>query len=449
MKIVVAFDNYGAYRFLSQVLKLLHERGHSITVVTPPSPDVEFKAFLDDTRNFDYQPMIFRTGTWRQLTRASRYVLLYANFLRPNHPTSIDSFYVQSLLKKSPAQIRSLFMNGNARRLLSKTWVRFAMRAVEACIPPDKQILKWLDGKSADLVISCPFINYISPDIEYVKAAQKLGIKTVAAIRSWDNLATKGTFHLLPDLVLVWNQIMKNEALSLHDNVPEEIIRITGAPVFDYLFEMKPWTRQEFCQRAGLDADKPFITYVGGTSMAETFEIPVVKEFSRLLKNNPETRDVTVLLRPHPSRNTLWQSFSAENVIIWPKTTSFPHSFEGKQELLNTLKHSQAVLGLNTTAQIDGAVANRPSVLLLLESTRQVQTDFGHFKNILNAGFLEIANSIPECIDILSAIVKGRDLMAENRRRFIQEYVRPRGLSTPASDVMARDIEDFATSASS
>ena len=87
--------------------------------------------------------------------------------------------------------------------------------------------------KEPDVVVASPYIFSLSREVEYVKAARSLGIPTVVVVLSWDNLTSKGTFHVLPDLTLVWNSALAEEAASLHD-VPKEKLVVTGAPVFDF-----------------------------------------------------------------------------------------------------------------------------------------------------------------------------------------------------------------------
>jgi hypothetical protein len=40
---------------------------------------------------------------------------------------------------------------------------------------------------------------------------------------SWDNLSTKGTLHVAPDLMFVWNERQRREAAELHDYPPERV----------------------------------------------------------------------------------------------------------------------------------------------------------------------------------------------------------------------------------
>ena len=36
-------------------------------------------------------------------------------------------------------------------------------------------------------------------------------------MNSWDNLTSKGTVHVVPDVYIVWNEPLAQEAVELHD----------------------------------------------------------------------------------------------------------------------------------------------------------------------------------------------------------------------------------------
>ena len=43
-------------------------------------------------------------------------------------------------------------------------------------------------------------------EADYIHAARSMGIPTIGYVNSWDNLTSKGTIHVLPDQLIVWNE---------------------------------------------------------------------------------------------------------------------------------------------------------------------------------------------------------------------------------------------------
>src|SRR6185436_15012933 len=110
-------------------------------------------------------------------------------------------------------------------------------------------------------------------------SARALGIRTALCVASWDNLTNKGLIHGDVDLVTVWNDAMKQEAVAFHGIAPARVA-VTGAQPFDHWFEWSPrTTREEFCRRVGLPAGKPYILYLCSSGFIAPQESPFVKNW--------------------------------------------------------------------------------------------------------------------------------------------------------------------------
>jgi hypothetical protein len=123
-------------------------------------------------------------------------------------------------------------------------------------------------------------IDFTYAQTDYVKAARQLGIPTILAVASWDNLTNKGLVQVCPDLTLVWNDVQEREAVALH-NIPRERIRKTGAQLYDHWFDKSPARdRDSFCSRVGnLDPAQPIILYLCSSSFICRDEVTFVKEW--------------------------------------------------------------------------------------------------------------------------------------------------------------------------
>ncbi|MDP3661263.1 MAG: hypothetical protein Q8R17_00145 [bacterium] len=71
-----------------------------------------------------------------------------------------------------------------------------------------------------------------SADSRITNEAKCRGIATIGMVRSWDNLTTKGGFRVIPDTLVVNNEIVKREAVEIH-NISPKIIRVVGVPHYD------------------------------------------------------------------------------------------------------------------------------------------------------------------------------------------------------------------------
>ncbi len=285
--------------------------------------------------------------------------------------------------------------------------------------------------------------------IDVLKSARKLRIPTGICVASWDNLTNKGLLKFCPERVFVWNDAQRQEAAELHGIPPERVVA-TGAQVFDEWFDRRPaTTRTEFLARAGLD-DGSYVVYLGSSSFitGRGGEVEFVRRWIEALRGSEDerVRGLGVLIRPHPGAPRRWDDAGLDdlgNVAVWPRHGTMPVSHEARDAFYDTIAHSAAVIGLNTTAMIEAAVVGK-SVLTVLEP-RFAQEETLHFHYLLeeNGGFLHVASSLEEHVGQLARVLGEDAVDAERRRRFVEWFVRPNGIDRPATPIFADAVEQL------
>lgn len=103
---------------------------------------------------------------------------------------------------------------------------------LEASLPTDPQIDAFLRSRKPDIVVVTPLINFRSDQVDFIKSCRGIGIPSVLAVASWDNLTKKGLIRVSPEAVFVWNNAQKDEAITLHSVEPERVV-LTGAHSYD------------------------------------------------------------------------------------------------------------------------------------------------------------------------------------------------------------------------
>jgi hypothetical protein len=312
---------------------------------------------------------------------------------------------------------------------------------MEATIPSDRGIDDFLRAERPDVVLVTPLIKIGSSQPEYVKSAKALGIPVGFPVFSWDNLSTKGLIHVQPDRVLVWNERQRIEAVEMH-GVPADRVDVTGASRFDDFFAMTPEPRDTFCAAHGLDASRPMLTYLCSSEFVAGREVEFVLRWIEEVRRHPVLASCNILVRPHPREQKQWKKvpFPGGRAAI-----SFPQAINADQSLLDTLAHSAAVVGLNTSAQLEAGVAGRPVFTILAPEFSGGQQGTLHFHYLLkeHGGFVEVAPDFEAHRQQLAAAVEER-YDREGIRTFIQEFLRPHGLHRPATPIMVDAIERLA-----
>ena len=115
------------------------------------------------------------------------------------------------------------------------------------------------------------------------------------------------------------------------------------------------------------------------------------------------------------------------------------------QGLFDLLYHSAAVVGLNTSAQLEAAIVGRPVCTILAPEFAEGQQGTLHFRYLLKErdGFVELAPDFEAHRQQLASAVRGeydRDAI----RQFTERFLRPSGLDRPAMPALVAAVEQLA-----
>ena len=178
-------------------------------------------------------------------------------------------------------------------------------------------------------------------------------------------------------------------------------------------------------------------------------ETSFVQDFLTSLKNNPQTNNVNVIVRPYPMNARIWDGISAPNMVVWPGSDEFPDIASYKQNYFHSMYYSSLVVGVNTTAMIEAAIVDCPCITILTEKYRATQFCRGHFYHLIKGDFMELANGFDHSAELIAKILGGNDEKAGNRRRFVNYFIRPRGMDRDVATLFAQAVERVAQGKSS
>jgi hypothetical protein len=452
MKVLVVLPHSGFYRHLETACTYLCEQGHEVKVLTREGRkgrkevDEEYQQEMLSTvaayPTGSYAFSVLKPRgpiTWR--VRRSRTAWDYGVYYRVQHNSPQLR---RRQLRLAPRWGRWLFPTRLGRWLVSSNSVLAAFRRWEAHLPASRKLMRQIRDENPDVVIGCPFLYRLSADVEYIRAAQKLGIPTISVVASWDNLTTKGPFALLTDAVFVWNDGLAKEASLVHA-IPRDRLVSTGAPKFDHYFELEPSvSREEFCSHVGLDPSRPYLLYIGSSRQVAGDETGFVQELTSALEEDPRTAPLQVLVRPHPLNGQVWETFEDERIAVYPRGGQRPDIPGARDEYFHTLQYAAAVVGVNTSAFLEAAITDRPCLSIVSERHRAGQVDRGHFQHLLKGRFIETVPDFEGAVAALGTLLEGRDPRHGLRRRFVERFVRPGGIDRRAGEVAAEAILEVA-----
>ncbi len=467
MNILLAFRHRKALVPYVDLAERLRDRGHAVTIGVHQRDDRLGELFgRRDGLTLVTLPDR-RRDEWNETAELGRHVRDVVQYLRDPYRDAgkLRRRVFERLLKllQVPGDVDSRW---SADALLDMgagpvEYLDRVLRHLESQVPPDHVTLETLSRVSPDLVLISPLLHFGSTQVELVKAARALGTPVGMLLFSWDNLSTKGALHARPDHLFVWNERQREEAEMLH-GFPGDRVTITGAPRFDRFFGLSSRiSRAAFCAPLGVPPETAIVLYLCSSRLVSEKEVNFLRQWVRAVRASPSARlrNALLVVRPHPDlplaegkwmsdeRTFRWAGFDAEprtRVLFGDaRALVLASDFCGDQLLYESIFHAAAVVGLNTSAEIEAAIVGRPVFTVLTgpeHADGQHSTLHFHYLTEPQGGFVQVAATLAE-----HAIQVGRELEQpappEKWRSHVAAFVRPLGWSRPACEVLVEAVE--------
>ena len=292
-----------------------------------------------------------------------------------------------------------------------------------------------------DLVVVTRVLNY-SADYPIMRTADYLKIPVIALVSSWDNLTSKAFFPFSLRRLIVWNNVLKNEAISLFD-FPKNKISVTGIPRYDLFFRKKDFkSKTEFYNYWKINKNHKLITYCTGSKTTGKSRLdPITPEvnISEFIANkcsNGELRNVSLIVRLHPQANPnhYHKLSKMDNVILnipgndglfQDRTFSLKEDIEFGEMMM----HSDVVINFASTVSIDAAVFNTPVVCVNFDfngirpysiSPKRIY-EFDHYAKLLETGGVTLSESKDDLIDDIKRYLNNPKLHDKERKNIVNQ----------------------------
>ena len=448
MRVLFSMRHLGSFRMYESVLRRLAANGHELRIVANRRDSLGWgnapDALLPDVPQIEWSWEEVHPTAWLEFATAVR---IWLDYLRYFEPTYVGT---PRLRTRAAERVPVLL------RLVTDSWLRAAagrralatvLRTIEQALPRQTALDELVEQHRPDVVMLTPLLHLGSPQIELLRSARALGVRTALCVGSWDHLSSKSLIREIPDRVFVWNETQKREAVELH-RVPADRVRVTGAQCYDHWFGRTPGhTREQFCARVNLPADRPFLLWVCSALFPDSpSEARFVRRWIEELRasSDPLLSTASILVRPHPARLNEWHDVNLSELPAVALHGSIPVDAEAKADYFESLYFSAAVAGLNTSAFLEAAIVGRPVHTIILPEFSENQEGTLHFPYLLSVGggLLRVARDFHEHrLQLANALRE--PARSDGNAGFVKAFIRPAGLDQPATDLFTAAVEDF------
>jgi len=213
------------------------------------------------------------------------------------------------------------------------------LRLLEKSLPPSKRVLSYVTDLDPNFIFVSPANwenrNYfLSPEIEFIKCAKFLNIKSIVYQLSFDNFFAREIIHIQPDYIFSWLEKSLLHIFNVSD-FDSKCKGIVTGPL--YLEERFKKINSVNGSRYSKPKKENYFVYLGSASGIISYdeEIEFVEKIRVILKNH----NTKVFYRPHPNNIPVEHKLDKSTFLYGEEMSNF----------YNFLMKSNGVIGVSTT----------------------------------------------------------------------------------------------------
>ncbi|MBC7748531.1 MAG: hypothetical protein H7Z76_08165 [Methylotenera sp.] len=269
--------------------------------------------------------------------------------------------------------------------------------------------------------------------------AEKLKIKTVSFIFSWDNLASKGRMAGNFDHYLVWSNLMQSDLLHFYQSVKPNQIHVVGTPQFEpYVLERYKTSKEEFYIKYNLYATLPVILFTcnDSSSKNDPFYLELLADYidttkikaNLIVRTSPADEPSRFLYLQEKYPFIKWNfpnwTLTRENHIE-PWTQRVPE-FNDIVNLKSVLQFSDLIINVLSTIILDGFLFDKPSICPVFGSEEKECEDvikfldYAHLKKVVESKSVLIVKEQSEYLDAIDSVLKNPKALINEQKKFVE-----------------------------
>ena len=429
---VTIFQGVEAKNILrTNVYRELIKRGDVRLVFFVRTP--ERRAYYE--REFTHPRVAFEVAAYRPGNLCDRLLSKFTFQLLRTKTTDLRRRMELEVRQNRAAYVFGLSLN----RMFARPLVRKLLRRLDARLSQNDSFRDLFERYRPSAV----FLAHLFDDVEIalLREAKRRRVPTIGFINSWDKLTARSAIRLLPDHLLVYNDIVKHEAME-HADMPAERIRVVGIPQYDLYVGYRPVPREEFMRRIGIDPTKRFFLYAPMGEAFSNSDWDVIDLLHRWIGEGALAPDADFLVRfqPNDSVNEAERSkrpwlhfdrpgtrFSRTRGVDWDMSEI------EMRHLADTLSHASLLVCYASSLSVDAAAFDLPVInidfeLSPVELLAKSPTQFyqmTHYGNAIRTGGIRRVSSPDELQHWICTYLERPDADHEGRVRLVREQCGP------------------------
>lgn len=351
-----------------------------------------------------------------------------------------DNFNSNRTKVKNPRGYATRFIYTMTALLHSESWILRFNQAQQISFKNNAIGQLFYNQLKEDAIDILFFTHQRPPFIApLIYQAEKLKIKTVSFIFSWDNLASKGRMAGNFNHYLVWSDLMQSDLLHFYQSVKTHQIDVVGTPQFEpYVLERYKTNKKDFYQKFNLDSALPTILFTcnDSSSKNDPFYLEILAD---CIAANEIKANLIVRTSPadEPKRFLYMQEkypFIKWNFPEWtltrenhaePWTQRVPE-FDDVVNLKSVLQFSDVIINVLSTIILDGFLFDKPSICPVFGNKEKEYDDaikfldYAHLKQVEDSKAVTIVKTENQFMEAVNAVLKNPQALLSEQKKFVE-----------------------------
>jgi len=323
-------------------------------------------------------------------------------------------------------------------RLLAHRFIRKMYRRLDMLLARDCTFEVFFDKYRPVAAVSAHPFDDIEASL--LREAKRKRIKTFGLANSWDKITGRCAIRVLPDKLIVYNDLVKKDAIDYTD-LPNKDIFVGGVPHYDQHINQSKSSRESFLKRVGGDLNKKVIFYAPLAKRFISSRWSMIDYLQSLIEKGV-IENAQLFVRFQPNDFVEMDEIKKRKNIIFdvPGIRFSQHmpigagidwdlSGEDIKMLTDSLYHCDVLISYASSLCIDAAIFNKPVININFELSAPLSAyrsptelyKMTHYLNALKTGAIRLVNNSEELITWINKYLKNPAIDEEARTRLVRE----------------------------
>lgn len=418
--------------FSTRVMTLMRESFEVVVLSTPKVAETIRRLGYDKDITLEVIDVGPEPGLWKALRHFKKKVHMES---RQSATEAIwEKYHHRPLYQRVGGKVIKWLIN-----LVNPLKLQGLLENIETAVTKDRSLSAIFEKYQPTMSLLC--ITATQHDEIFVRNCRAFNVPVVYMVMSWDHLSAKVVLHLDFKLILVWNEHTRQETLRTYPWFNASQVKVVGIPHFDS-YALKPEvTREQWCERYGLDPARRTLLFSTMPQVRHDQQHLVIKTLLDEIKPGGRLpADLQILIKCHPLDN-----FAGYAEVITGRPAGLHGtSFKGKNpkenwepsdseltDSRNALYFCDVNINIFSTVTIEAAFFNKPIISLAFDPLPippgrvpcREYYNWDHFKHIVDKNATIMTESYDQLFDAINKSLSNPKYKSAERQVLVDTYM--------------------------